>query len=322
MQCAAMTGTTPPRADQEAAGPAIGPIAVPKGALHAALWMILAAALFTGMVVCVRLLSEGFSAFQINFFRAVVGLVALAPVLARGGLVPMRTRRLPLFVVRVLVGYVGMCMFYAAIANIDLVAATTLNSTVPLFGVFFAWLVLREPVGARRAGLAVMGFAGALILIRPGFVAIDGWALVALGSAALYAMTMILIKLLSRTEPAMRLIFYMNLLFVPVSLPLALVTWVDPAWADAPFILGVGLCATAGHYCFARAMRSADASVVVPFDFMRLPFAALAGFLLFATVPDLWTVAGALVIFASIVLLTRSERRRETRQAATAVPPE
>ena len=303
----------PPSSDISAErGPAISP-----GAVRAGLWMTLAAALFTGMVVCVRLLSDTHSAFQINLFRAVVGLISLVPLLARAGaLAQLRTGRLPLFTLRVVVGYFGMAMFYFAIAEINLVEATTLNATVPLFGVLFAWLLLREPVGLRRAGLTVMGFTGALILIRPGFAEIDEWSLVALGSAALYAATMMMIKMLSRTEPAIRMIFYMNLLFVPVSLPLAIVFWTDPVWADTPYILGVGLCATAAHYCFAQAMREADASVVIPFDFMRLPFAALAGYILFATVPDLWTVIGALVIFVSIVLLTRSERRREARAGA------
>lgn len=290
------------------------------GAVRAGLWMSGAAMLFTGMVVCVRLLAETMSVFEINFFRASVGLLAMAPVLLRQGLGPMRTTKLPLYLLRVTLGYAGMLCFYSAIAHLDLVSATTLNAAAPLFGVFFAWLILRERVGPRRAALALLGFVGALILIRPGFTTINVWTVAGFGSAALYALTTMTIKLLSGTEPATRLVFYMNLLFVPVSLPLALVYWVTPGWADAPFIAGVGLCATTGHYCFARACQAADASVVVPFDFLRLPFAAIAGFILFATIPDLWTVLGALVIFASIALLTRTEARRAIRQTVAATP--
>jgi drug/metabolite transporter (DMT)-like permease len=288
--------------------------------VRAALWMSTAAALFTGMVVCVRLLTDTMSVFEINFFRALIGLIAMGPVLVRGGLGRMRTTKLPLYLLRVLSGYAGMICFYSALAHLDLVSASTLNTTAPLFGVFFAWLILREKVGARRAGLAALGFVGALIIVRPGVATLNEWSLVALGSAALYATTSMMIKLLSNTEPATRLIFYMNLLFVPISLPLALVFWVTPTWADAPYILGVGLCATTAHYCFARACQAADASFVVPFDFLRLPFAAVAGFLLFATIPDLWTVIGALVIFFSIVLLARTEARRTIEQAVVATP--
>ncbi len=296
-------------------------ITISASPLRAGLWMAGAAALFTGMVTCVRLLTDTMSVFEINFFRALIGLIAMAPVLMRGGLGQMRTTKMPLYLLRVLSGYSGMLCFYSAIAHLDLVSATTLNIAAPLFGVFFAWLILREKVGLRRAGLAVLGFAGALIIVRPGVATLNEWSLVALGSAALYATTTMMIKLLSNTEPATRLIFYMNLLFVPVSLPLALVYWTTPTWADAPYILGVGLSATTAHYCFARACQAADASVVVPFDFLRLPFAAIAGFLLFSTIPDLWTVIGALVIFVSIVLLARTAAPRTIEQAV-APPPD
>jgi drug/metabolite transporter (DMT)-like permease len=296
------------------------PASAAASPLRAGLFMSGAAALFTGMVVCVRLLSDTLSVFEINFFRALIGLIAMSPLLVRQGLGRLRTPRLPLYILRVTLGYSGMLCFYSAIANLDLVTATTLNISAPLFGVFFAWLLLREKVGLQRAGYTVLGFVGAMILIRPGFAGISVWMLVAFGSAALYALTSLTIKLLSNTEPLTRMIFYMNFLFVPVSLPLALATWTTPTWADAPYIVGVGLFATTGHFCFAQACKMADASVVIPFDFLRLPFAAAAGFVLFSTLPDLWTIVGGLVIFAAIVMLTRVESKRRAQPGITAAP--
>ncbi|MEQ8699231.1 MAG: DMT family transporter [Bauldia litoralis] len=288
--------------------------------LRAAFWMSCAAALFTGMVICVRLLSDTMSVFEINFFRAVIGLVAMLPLILQRGVGKMRTNKLPLYVLRTLLGYAGMLCFYSAIAHLDLVTATTLNISAPLFGVFFAWLILREKVRLQRWLLTVLGFVGAMVLIRPGFTEVNIWILIAFASAAMYALTTLSIKVLSNTEPVTRMVFYMNLLFVPASLPLALVYWVDPTWNDLPFIFGVGLTATTGHFCFAQACKQADASVVIPFDFLRLPFAAIAGFMLFASVPDIWTVVGGLIIFLSIVMLTRLETKRSGQAKLAATP--
>ena len=300
-----MVSTATPR------GLAAGPVA-------GALWMGAAAVMLTGMIVCIRLLSSSFSVFEISFFRSAVALVVMLPVLARLGFGYMRTRRLPFYMLRVLLAYGGMCSYYMAIAKIDIVDATTLNATVPLWAVVFAWLLLGEKVGPRRIGFTALGFAGAVVLLRPGEGAISEWALLGLASAAIYALTALCIKSLSRTEPASRMVIYLNVLMLVVSTPLAVWTWVTPGWADAPWIAGLGISAAIGHYCFTRACAAADASVVIPVDFVRLPLAALAGYLVFFTVPDIWTAVGAAIIFAAVVMLTRTEARQTVAEAAAA----
>ena len=301
------------------------PRGLAAGPVAGGLWMTAAAILFAGMILCVRLLSKDFSVFEITFFRAMVGMVILAPVLVRHGVGHMRTKRLPLYLVRITLGYIGMTCYYLAIARSDMVDATTLNATVPLFAVLFAWMILKEPVGPRRAAFTLLGFAGTLVLLRPGFGTANEWVLLALASAAIYALTMLCIKVLARTEPATRLVMYMNLLMGVISLPLALWTWVTPGWADMPYVLGLGVFATVGHYCFSRACAAADASVVIPFDFLRLPAVALLGYLVFFTVPDMWTALGALIIFGAVILLARTEARQTVAAAAGApldpVPP-
>ena len=298
--------------------PAAEPRGLAAGPVAGALWMTVAAILFTGMIVCIRLLSDKFSVFEISFFRAAVGIIVLAPVLMRLGVGHLHTRRLPFYAMRVCLGYTGMCCYYFAIAKIDIVDATTLNATVPLFAVVFAWLLLGEQVGPRRIGFTALGFVGAMVLLRPGAGVISEWALLALGSAAIYALTTLCIKSLSRTEPASRMVIYLNILMLVISMPLALWTWVTPAWEDAPLIAGLGITAAIGHYCFSRACAAADASVVIPFDFMRLPLTAVAGYVVFFTVPDIWTGIGALIIFTAVFLLTRTEARQTVADAAGA----
>lgn len=308
-----MSGSPQPR------GLAAGPVA-------GALWMGAAAILFTVMIVCIRLLSGKFTVFEISFFRAAVGIVVMLPIVMRLGVGHLRTDRLPFYVLRVALGYTGMCCYYFAIAKIDIVDATTLNATVPLWAVIFAWLLLGEKVGPRRIGLTALGFVGAMVLLRPGEGAISEWALLGLGSAAIYSLTALCIKSLSRTEPASRMVIYLNILMLIISTPLALWTWVTPAWEDAPLIAGLGITAAIGHYCFTRACAAADASVIIPFDFMRLPLAALAGYLVFFTTPDHWTALGALIIFGSVILLARTEARQTVAAAAGApldpIPPD
>lgn len=282
--------------------------------VRGALWMSAAMASFTVMVVLIRTISDTLSAFDIAFYRALVGIALTLPFVLRGGLGQglelLKTKRAGLYVVRGLFTYLALVAYVYAVGHMILVDAIALNSTIPLFTVVLAALVLGEKVGVQRWLATMVGIAGALIILRPGLVEIGLPAILALASAACYGATAIAVKVLSRTEPAARIVFYTNLLLALFALGPALIFGGPPGWNEALPLLGIGASATFAHFCMVRAYEAADASFVAPFDFVRLVLVTFAGYLLFGETSSPWVWVGAVIIFASAITITRIEALR------------
>lgn len=281
------------------------------------LWMVAASACFTVVTGIIRHLSGSVEVFEIIFFRNFFGLVALAPWFWRHGLGGLRTRRLGLYGLRGVTGLINMSCWYYAITVIALADVMALSFTAPLFATLAAVVILRERVRAGRWGATLAGFAGALLILRPGGD-LEPAALLMLVSAAFMALSVIIIKTLSRTESAGAIVAWMCLILTPASLLPALFVWRWPDAQELAWLATLGTFATIGHYCFTRALGSTEASAVLPFDFIRLPFAALLGYLAFGERADIWTWAGGLVIFSSALYVGHSEARAAIGKA----PPE
>ena len=146
---------------------------------------------------------------------------------------------------------------------------------------------------------AIVGLGGVLIIVRPGYIPVSLGVLAAIASALSYALVNTLIKVASRHDSPTVMTFYVNFLIVPVSAVPAFFVWTTPGWADVPTLLGVALFATLAQFCVANAISLADARVVQPMNFMRMPLAALFGYLVFSEFPDVWTWTGAVIIFAA-----------------------
>ena len=153
----------------------------------------------------------------------------------------------------------------------------------------------------------IIGFAGVLIILRPGAEAIDIMALVVFLSAAGYASGDISTKLLSKTEPARLIVVNLNIYLIVFSAIPTAMNWRTPPASDIPLILVMGLTAWTAHMCLAQAMKRADASVIIPMEFIRLPLTALAAYILLSEVPGVWTIVGAAVIFAGTWQLAKRE---------------
>lgn len=277
--------------------------------LHGILWMVGAAASFAVMVACVRTLSATFETVEIVFVRALVGVFLIVPMVVRSGPGVLGTRRLPLHGLRALFAFVAMLTFYYALASMEIAQAMALTFLIPVFTTIVAATVLKETVDAPRWAAVLFGFVGALVVIRPGFEAITFPILMALLSSLAYAGAWSTVKLLTRTEPAAVTVFYMNVFMLPLTLVPSLFVWVTPGWSDLPLLLLMALTGWSAHFCQARSFGAADASAVMPFDFLRLPFGALLAFALFGEVSDAWTWAGAVIIFASTYYSTWRESR-------------
>ena len=266
---------------------------------------------FAVMMTSVRYMGGRFDAFEIVFVRAIVGLFMVVPLVSRFGFGTLKTARMPLHVVRTLFALFAMATLYYALVDLPIAYAVALTFLIPLFTTVAAAAVLGEQVGAHRWAATLVGFAGAMVIIRPGIADVSLPVILAVVSSLLYAGAWSSVKILTRTDSAAVTVFWMNVLMVPMTaVPLAFV-WVTPAWTDMPVLLVMALAGWSAHFCQARAFEAADASAVMPFDFLRLPLGAVFGWLLFRETIDSWTWAGAVIIFLAGYYITLRETRRK-----------
>jgi drug/metabolite transporter (DMT)-like permease len=187
----------------------------------------------------------------------------------------------------------------------------------------FAAVILHEPVRLRRWTATIIGFAGVLVVLRPGFQEFSIWAVVMLCGAACWGCQHIVLKMLSRTEATNVIVFYHAVLLTPAALILAMFVWRTPGLVDVLWLLALGICGTLGLLALARSFAAAEASVVLPFDFSKMPIAAAIGYIAFDEHPDLWTWAGAALIVSAATYIARREAQiaRANTAKARSGPP-
>ena len=196
--------------------------------------------------------------------------------------------------------------------------AVALSFTAPLFTTILAIIILKEVVRLRRWTATLVGFAGAMLILRPGFATVDPVLLLVILSSAGMAAAFIVIKILSRTESSSTIVAYLNLFMVPAALVPALFVWQWPTAGEYLWLFLIGVFGTCAHLAMTKAFSIAETTVVMPFDFTRLPFTALIGYIAFSEVPDLWTWIGAAVIFASTFYIARREAQIERAASRSA----
>ena len=272
------------------------------------MWMIGQSTSFSAMNVCVAYLSDSVSPLLQVFLRSLIAVLILLPFMLHWGFQSLRTDRLRLHVLRAFLTYLGVATLFISLKHLPLSEVIALHFTTPLFGILFAALFLKEKLRLHRLLATGMGLCGVLIILRPGFLEINVMAFVVLLSAAFYAGGAIVVKSLTRSDSAFQIVFMTNMLMIPISLFPAMFDWTVPTLAQAPVILLMGLASYAALTCQARALALADASFIVPLDFLRLPLMVGAGYLLFSEATDIWTVVGAVVVFSSVYYLTWKER--------------
>lgn len=277
---------------------------------RAAFYMTLSALLFSGMGAIVKFASARLPTEMIVFFRSAMGLVALSPLLWRGGFALVRTDRLHMHLTRSLAGLGAMYTFFYAIAHLKLAEATLLNYSTPLFIPFIAWFWMREPVPAPIRAAIVLGFAGVTLILKPGFALFQPAALVGLLSGFLAAIAMVSVRHLSRTEPVTRIVFYFTLTSAVVSAVPLIWRWQTPSVELWILLALMGMLATAAQLLMTRAYAHAPAAHVGPFSYLTVVFAASLGWALWDETPDALSFAGAfLVCLAGVWTIAQWQRR-------------
>ncbi len=284
------------------------------GTARGAIWMVLGGLFLTLLAIVIRHLQTRYNVLEMILLRSVVSFLLILPWAIRVGLVNLKTRRLGLHVFRNTIHYCGNIGWFVGVTLVPLADLSALQFTVPLFTLVLAAIFLRETVGPHRWAATATGLLGALLIIRPGFIEIGPGTIAVILSALFYASSQVSTKALSRTEHPNVVLFYMSLVFIPISAIPAAFVWTVPRLDDTVPILLLGITGYLAHFCIIRAFTAADASFVMPFDFLRLPIAALFGFFLYLESPDIWVWAGAVIIFGSTYYITWRETRARKKE--------
>ena len=280
------------------------------GNLRGILWLSLGAFLAVVVDVFVKTLGRKFDPFELGLFRYGIGMIVLAPVFARMGWDKLRTRRIGLHILRMSLVFTAQIGIFITIIYMPLADATAFMFSKPLFTTVVAVLVLSEAVSLRRWAATLVGFAGVLIMVRPGSESMDPVALIAVGAALTFAFANVLIRKMATTEPANRIMFYYHIGGVLVFTGPAVWLWRMPVGTEWLALVAIGIFTTGGMICFVRAFSAGEANAVGPAENLRLIYATLFGFFLFGEVPSIWTWIGATIIVATTYWIARDEARR------------
>lgn len=253
--------------------------------------------------------------FQVMELRSVIGLFILLPlVFAVGGFPAMRTKRPLQHIGRNVVHYAGQYAWLVALTMIPLAELISIEFTTPIWGALLAVAFLGERLNARRIGAILLGLLGVLVIVRPGVQQVDPGHLIMLAGAVTFGISIVMVKSLTRTDNVVRIIFWMLVIQSVIGLIPAIRTWQNPPHELWPWIFVISFTGMSSHFCMARALAHADATVVMPMDFLRLPFSALIGWLLYQEQIGVFTACGAALILGGNLL---NSQKRPAPQANT-----
>lgn len=281
----------------------------------AVLWMTGTLLSFTLMAISVRELAGAIHSFEILFFRSVGALVLLAPFAIAKGRAALRTKQPRLQIFRNVVHQAAQLGWITGVIALPLSEVFAIEFTTPVWATLIAAVALREHLTKHRAIAVTLGFLGILVILRPGISTIEPGALATLAAAVGFAITLVSTKALTRTDPALTILVYMSLIQLPIGAALATTVWVTPAPGQLLWLFLVGATGLTAHFCTARALALADATVVVPMDFMRLPLIVAVGALLYSETAEPLVLLGAVMIFAGNYYSIRREHRRRALAA-------
>jgi drug/metabolite transporter (DMT)-like permease len=284
-------------------------VAIVPAPMRGILLMLFAALSITAMNVMIRQVSEQLHVFEIAFFRHLFGTLVLLPLIARAPITRLRTRRLDLHAMRAVLNLVSMLTFLYGLTLIPLAEVTALTFTSPLFASVLAVIFLKEMMGPRKLVALVIGFVGAMIILRPGFQEVGIGSLCILASSAIWACALICIKVAARTESSVTATLWGAMLQAPMSLAAAYFVWQGPTLDQLFVLVLIAAFGSFSQVALSQAFVYADATLVLPADFTKLIWASLAGYLLFAEVPGNWTILGAAIICGGVLYGSTGGRR-------------
>lgn len=275
-----------------------------------ALWMLGAIVAFSMTAVAGReatdvLNEHAMSISQLVFFRNVMGLCIISFLVFKFSTV--HERRLSRSAFKLHVGrntshFIGQWCWFYGLSLLPLATVFAIEFTVPIWTAIFASILLSERVSWRRSISILFGFAGVLMILRPGFISVPDAVWIVLASAVAYGLSHTLTKKLTGQASALMVIFYMHVMQLPLALFLVSFDFDWPAGIIWLYVLMTAVAALMAHFCMTKALSYGDAMLVMPMDFLRLPLIALIGVILYNESIDLWLVMGAGIMLVGNII--------------------
>ena len=283
-------------------------IALPPSNTKAASWMAGWLTLMLIMLVAGREATRELSVFQVMEMRSVIGLFLLYPLIHRnGGFTGMKTARPLQHIGRNVVHYAAQYGWFLALTMIPLAQVVSIEFTMPVWTALLAVSFLGEKLNVWKILAIVLGLVGVIVIVQPGAAPVSPGQLIMVLAALGFGVAIVMVKSLTRTDSVVVIIFWMLVIQSLIGLIPAIYYWHAPSAHAWPWIVVIAFCGTYSHYCMTQAMRFADATVVVPMDFLRVPLSAAVGWLLYSEQLTLATIAGtALILTGNLLNLKRS----------------
>ncbi len=283
------------------------PLPQAQNPLHGIGWMILTGLFFVSVTGIVRYLGSSLPAMEMAFIRYAFGIILVAPALMPLVRAPLSFPRLRFFALRGFLHAFGVMLWFYAMARIPITEVTAIGYVAPIFVALGAAVFLGEKMQARRIASIVIGFIGALIILRPGFQEINSGQLAQLLNAPIFAASFLMAKKMTATEDSSIIVAMLTIFCTVALLPGAVYYWQTPTAHETLWLFLTAVSATCGHYTLTRAFKAAPLSVTQPLTFLQLVWAALIGVTLFGEAIDPYVILGGGIVVASVTYISHRE---------------
>ena len=274
--------------------------------------MIFSGFFATTMHCLIRFATEDHHPFEVAFFRTIFVLIIFLPLVARNGISSLKSNNIKLQTVRAIVGSVAMlCMFYG-LSITELAKATALMFTVPIFATILAILFLKEIVGIRRWLAMIVGFTGAVIVLRPD-VELGFGPLLILCASLMWSSSMLMAKTLTKTDSISSITFWQAAGLIPATFILAVPVWQWPNLSQLFMFLMIAIAGTLVHWFLNEALKRAEISALLPLDYLRLIWSVSMGFIFFNELPHagLWFGAALILGASTYIGIRQAQKKKE-----------
>jgi drug/metabolite transporter (DMT)-like permease len=290
------------------------PLTAPRNnALAGVLWMLMTGFCFVAVTALVKHGAQALPAAESAFLRYLLGLAFIFPMIGPMRRARLTTRQYRLFAMRGAAHTVGVILWFYAMTRITIAEVTAMNYMTPIYITLGAALFLGEKLALRRIVAILMAFAGALIILRPGFREITDGHIGMIGTAMFFAVSYLTAKRMADEVPALVVVGMLSVTVTIGLFPFALAVWRTPTPEELFWMFLVASFATLGHYTMTRAFAAAPVTVTQPITFLQLVWSVILGATLFAEPADAWVILGGTVILASATFITIRETMLKRR---------
>jgi len=265
------------------------------------------------MEALIRAAQYDSNVYTIGFFRFFFGLIIIFPYLVKNKFTPYKTKNFKFYFIRGLFNIPMMIFGFGALVYVPFEQFKAMHFLSPIIVVLLSFIIFREKIYLYRIFALLIGFAGMLIIVRPGIIEFNIGTIMILTSLTFWSFIIILSKFVSKDDSPITMVTYQYTLMTFFSLPLAIFFWVTPSLTSLIYVFVGAISGTILHLSLALSYKYADLSVTQPIWFTGLIFGSGIGYFAFNETPDLWTWLGGIVVFSSVLVITYNEQNKDKK---------